>query len=99
MKNFEFYDNVVIIVRINVEFLEIVNFLEDEKIFYILNNEKNILEYFGIFECFELLKYLVYENELVLFNFIFFFLSNFGINEIEILLKNKKEVFLYINFL
>ncbi|WP_339016660.1 exodeoxyribonuclease V subunit beta [Fusobacterium animalis] len=98
LKNFEPYDNVAIIARTNAELSEIANLLEDEKIPYILNNEKNISEYSGIFECFELLKYLVYENELALFNFISSPLSNFGTNEIEILLKNKKELFSYINF-
>ena len=98
LKKFEPYDNVVIIARTNAELSEIANLLEDEKIPYILNNEKNISEYSGIFECFELLKYLVYENELALFNFISSPLSNFGTDEIEILLKNKKELFSYINF-
>ena len=98
LKKFEPYDNVAIIARTNAELSEIANLLEDEKIPYILNNEKNISEYSGIFECFELLKYLVYENELALFNFISSPLSNFGTDEIEILLKNKKELFSYINF-
>ncbi|BEO95943.1 exodeoxyribonuclease V subunit beta [Fusobacterium nucleatum] len=98
LKKFEPYDNVAIIARTNAELSEIANLLEDEKIPYILNNEKNISEYSGIFECFELLKYLVYENELALFNFISSLLSNFGTDEIEILLKNKKELFSYINF-
>ena len=98
LKKFYPYDNVAIIARTNAELLEIANLLEDEKIPYILNNEKNISEYSGIFECFELLKYLVYENELALFNFISSPLSNFGTAEIEILLKNKKELFSYINF-
>jgi len=98
LKKFEPYDNVAIIARTNAELSEIANLLEDKKIPYILNNEKNISEYSGIFECFELLKYLVYENELALFNFISSPLSNFGTAEIEILLKNKKELFLYINF-
>ena len=98
LKKFDPYDNVAIIARTNAELSEIANLLEDEKIPYILNNEKNISEYSGIFECFELLKYLVYENELALFNFISSPLSNFGTAEIEILLKNKKELFSYINF-
>lgn len=98
LKKFEPYDNVAIIARTNAELSEIANLLEDEKIPYILNNEKNISEYSGIFECFELLKYLVYENELALFNFISSSLSNFGTDEIEILLKKKKELFSYINF-
>ena len=98
LKKFEPYDNVAIIARTNAELSEIANLLEDKKIPYILNNEKNISEYSGIFECFELLKYLVYENELALFNFISSPLSNFGTDEIEILLKNKKELFSYINF-
>ena len=98
LKKFYPYDNVAIIARTNAELSEIANLLEDEKIPYILNNEKDISEYSGIFECFELLKYLVYENELALFNFISSPLSNFGTDEIEILLKNKKELFLYINF-
>ena len=98
LKKFYPYDNVAIIARTNAELLEIANLLEDEKIPYILNNEKNISEYSGIFECFELLKYLVYENELALFNFISSPLSNFGTDEIEILLKNKKELFSYMNF-
>lgn len=98
LKKFYPYDNVAIIARTNAELSEIANLLEGEKIPYILNNEKNISEYSGIFECFELLKYLVYENELALFNFISSPLSNFGTDEIEILLKNKKELFLYINF-
>ena len=98
LKKFEPYDNVAIIARTNAELSEIANLLEDEKIPYILNNEKNISEYSAIFECFELLKYLVYENELALFNFISSPLSNFGTDEIEILLKNKKELFSYINF-
>ena len=98
LKKIEPYDNVAIIARTNAELSEIANLLEDEKIPYILNNEKDILEYSGIFECFELLKYLVYENELALFNFISSPLSNFGTAEIEILLKNKKELFSYINF-
>lgn len=98
LKKFYPYDNVAIITRTNAELSEIANLLEDEKIPYILNNEKNISEYSCIFECFELLKYLVYENELALFNFISSPLSNFGTDEIEILLKNKKELFSYINF-
>ena len=98
LRKFYPYDNVAIIARTNAELSEIANLLEDEKIPYILNNEKNISEYSGIFECFELLKYLVYENELALFNFISSPLSNFGTAEIEILLKNKKELFSYINF-
>ena len=98
LKKFYPYDNVAIIARTNAELSEIANLLEDEKIPYILNNEKDISEYSGIFECFELLKYLVYENELALFNFISSPLSNFGTAEIEILLKNKKELFSYINF-
>ena len=98
LEKFVPYDNVAIIARTNAELLEIANLLEDKKIPYILNNEKNISEYSGIFECFELLKYLVYENELALFNFISSPLSNFGTVEIEILLKNKKELFSYINF-
>ena len=98
LKKFYPYGNVAIISRTNAELSEIANLLEDEKIPYILNNEKNISEYSGIFECFELLKYLVYENELALFNFISSPLSNFGTDEIEILLKNKKELFSYINF-
>lgn len=98
LKKFYPYDNVAIIARTNAELSEIANLLEDKKIPYILNNEKNISEYSGIFECFELLKYLVYENELALFNFISSPLSNFGTDEIEILLKNKKELFSYINF-
>ena len=98
LKKFYPYDNVAIIARTNAELSEIANLLEDEKIPYILNNEKNISEYSGIFECFELLKYLVYENELALFNFISSPFSNFGTDEIEILLKNKKELFSYINF-
>lgn len=98
LKKFYPYDNVAIIARTNAELSEIANLLEDKKIPYILNNEKNISEYSGIFECFELLKYLVYENELALFNFISSPLSNFGTAEIEILLKNKKELFSYINF-
>lgn len=98
LKKLKPYDNVAIIARTNAELSEIANLLEDEKISYILNNEKNISEYSGIFECFELLKYLVYENELALFNFISSPLSNFGTDEIEILLKNKKELFSYIKF-
>ncbi|QQS86572.1 UvrD-helicase domain-containing protein [Fusobacterium canifelinum] len=98
LKKLKTYDNVAIIARTNAELSEIANLLEDEKIPYILNNEKNISEYSGIFECFELLKYLVYENELALFNFISSPLSNFGTDEIEILLKNKKELFSYIKF-
>ena len=98
LEKFAPYDNVAIIARTNAELSEIANLLEDKKIPYILNNEKNISEYSGIFECFELLKYLVYENELALFNFISSPLSNFGTVEIEILLKNKEEVFSYINF-
>ena len=98
LEKFAPYDNVAIIARTNAELSEIANLLEDKKIPYILNNEKNISEYSGIFECFELLKYLVYENELALFNFISSPLSNFGTVEIEILLKNKKELFSYINF-
>ncbi|WP_195339903.1 exodeoxyribonuclease V subunit beta [Fusobacterium sp. 1001295B_180824_G3] len=98
LKKFESYDNMAIIARTNVELSEIASLLEDEKIPYILNNEKDISEYSGIFECFELLKYLVYENELALFNLISSPLSNFGTDEIEILLKNKKELFSYIDF-
>ena len=64
LKNFEPYDNIAIIARTNAELSKIANLLENEKIPYILNNEKDISEYSGIFECFELLKYLVYENEL-----------------------------------
>ncbi|MDC7956504.1 UvrD-helicase domain-containing protein, partial [Fusobacterium simiae] len=98
LKKFESYDNMAIIARTNAELSEIASLLEDEKIPYILNNEKDISEYSGIFECFELLKYLVYENELALFNLISSPLSNFGTDEIEILLKNKKELFSYIDF-
>ena len=98
LKAFEPYDNVAIIARTNNELNEIAQLLENEKIPYILNNEKNISEYPGIFECFELLKYLIYENELALFNFISSPLSNIGTEDIEVLLKNKKEVLSYINF-
>ena len=98
LKAFEPYDNVAIIARTNGELNEIAQLLENEKIPYILNNEKNISEYPGIFECFELLKYLIYENDLALFNFISSPLSNLGTEDIEILLKNKKEVLSYINF-
>ena len=98
LKAFEPYDNVAIIARTNGELNEIAQLLENEKIPYILNNEKNISEYPGIFECFELLKYLIYENDLALFNFISSPLSNIGTVDIEVLLKNKKEVLSYINF-
>ncbi|PHH97665.1 UvrD-helicase domain-containing protein [Fusobacterium nucleatum] len=98
LEKFETYNDIAIIARTNAELSEIANLLEDKKIPYILNNKKDISEYSGIFECFELLKYLVYENELSLFNFISSPLSNFGTDEIEILLKNKKELFSYINF-
>ncbi len=98
LKAFEPYDNVAIIARTNNELNEIAQLLENEKIPYILNNEKDISEYPGIFECFELLKYLIYENELALFNFISSPLSNIGTEDIEVLLKNKKEVLSYINF-
>ena len=98
LKTFEPYDNVAIIARTNGELNEIAQLLENEKIPYILNNEKSISEYPGIFECFELLKYLIYENDLALFNFISSPLSNLGTEDIEILLKNKKEVLSYINF-
>ena len=98
LKAFEPYDNVAIIARTNGELNEIVQLLENEKIPYILNNEKSISEYPGIFECFELLKYLIYENDLALFNFISSPLSNIGTVDIEVLLKNKKEVLSYINF-
>ena len=98
LKAFEPYDNVAIIARTNNELNEIAQLLENEKIPYILNNEKNISEYPGIFECFEFLKYLIYENELALFNFISSPLSNIGTEDIEVLLKNKKEVLSYINF-
>ena len=98
LKAFEPYDNVAIIARTNGELNEIAQLLENEKIPYILNNEKSISEYPGIFECFELLKYLIYENDLALFNFISSPLSNIGTVDIEVLLKNKKEVLSYINF-
>ena len=98
LKAFEPYDNVAIIARTNGELNETAQLLENEKIPYILNNEKNISEYPGIFECFELLKYLIYRNELALFNFISSPLSNIGTDDIEILLKNKKEVLSYIDF-
>ena len=41
---------------------------------------------------------MIYENELALFNFISSPLSNIGTEDIEVLLKNKKEVLSYINF-
>ena len=44
LKKFEPYDNVAIIARTNAELSEIANLLEDKKIPYILNNEKNISE-------------------------------------------------------
>ena len=81
-----------------LNFQKIANLLGDKKNSYILNNEKNISEYSGIFECFELLKYLVYENELALFNFISSPLSNFGTDEIEILLKKQKRIIFIYKF-
>ena len=98
LRRFAPYDNVAIIARTNGELNEIAQLLESENIPYILNNEKNISEYPGIFECFELLKFLIYGDELALFNFISSPLSNIGTKDIEILLKNKDELLSYINF-
>ena len=98
LQHFAPYDNVAIIARTNNELNEIAQLLESEGIPYILNNDKDISEYPGIFECFELLKYLIYGYELALFNFISSPLSNIGTEDIEVLLKNKNDVLSYINF-
>ena len=98
LQHFAPYDNVAIIARTNNELNEIAQLLESEGIPYILNNDKDISEYPGIFECFELLKYLIYGYELALFNFISSPLSNIGTEDIEVLLKNKNDVLSYIDF-
>ena len=98
LQHFAPYDNVAIIARTNNELNEIAQILESESIPYILNNDKDISEYPGIFECFELLKYLIYGYELALFNFISSPLSNIGTEDIEVLLKNKNDVLSYIDF-
>ena len=91
-------DDVAILARTNDELKKIAAFLEENGRKYVLNNKNNFAENPGIFECVEFLKYLVYDDELALFNFISSSLSNFGTEEIEYLLKNKSQLISYLNF-
>ena len=85
-------DDVAILARTNDELKEIAAFLEENGRKYVLNNKNNFTENSGIFECVEFLKYLVYDDELALFNFISSSLSNFGTEEIEYLLAGLDKI-------
>lgn len=91
------YSDIAIIARTNNELIEIASILEDEKIPYILSTKKNTQELSGVFEYLELLRYLIYDKELPLFNFLASDLSSFGTDEIELLLKSKNETLNYLN--
>lgn len=91
------YSDIAIITRTNNELIEIASILEDEKIPYILSTKKNTQELSGVFEYLELLRYLIYDKELPLFNFLASDLSSFGTDEIELLLKSKNETLNYLN--
>lgn len=91
------YSDIAVIARKNKDLKEIANLLEDRKIPYNLNTKNKVETFAGIFEYLELLKYLVYDNELAIFNFISSELSGFGTDEIEVLLKNKNEFLNYLN--
>lgn len=91
------YSDIAIIARTNNELIEIASILEDEKIPYILSTKKEIKDLSGIFEYLEFLKYLIYDKELSLFNFLASDLSSFGTEEIEFLLKSKVKTLNYLN--
>ncbi|MBQ3438200.1 MAG: UvrD-helicase domain-containing protein, partial [Fusobacterium sp.] len=91
------YSDIAIIARKNSELKEIAEILEEEKIPYKLSFEKNINNLSGVFELIQLLKYLIFDRELSLFNFLASDLSFFGTDEIEFLLKNKEETLNYLN--
>ncbi len=91
------YSDVAIIARTNNDLVEIADILEEEKIPYILSTKKSTQELSGIFEYLELLRYLVYNKELSLFNFLASDLSSFGTDEIELLLKSKTKTLNYLN--
>lgn len=93
---FKNYSDVAIIARTNGELIEIASLLEEEKIPYVLSTKKNTQELSGVFEYLELLRYLIYDKELSLFNFLASDLSSFGTFEIEILLKSKSETLNYL---
>ncbi|MCI5725243.1 UvrD-helicase domain-containing protein, partial [Fusobacterium sp.] len=63
------YSDIAIIARTNKELKEIAEALEEKKIPYHLSTKRNIEDSRGIFEYLELLKYLIYDRKLSLFNF------------------------------
>lgn len=91
------YSDIAIIARTNNDLKEIADLLEDEKIPYTLSTKKDLKELSGIFEYLELLKYLLYDRELSLFNFLASDLTTFGTDELEFLLKNKEKTLNFLN--
>lgn len=91
------FSDFAIIARTNKDLKEIAKKLEDKKIPYNLTQKSDIYKTNGIFEYLEFLKYLIYDNELAIFNFIASDLSNFGTKILETFLKNKKSLIDYLN--
>lgn len=91
------YSDIAIIARTNKELKEIAEALEEKKIPYHLSTKRNIEDSRGIFEYLELLKYLIYDRKLSLFNFLASDLTFLGTEEIEFLLKNKDKTFNYLD--
>lgn len=95
--NLKSYNDIAIIGRKNSDLEEIAKLLEIEKIPYTLNRKQNFKNINPIFEIIEFFKYILRDNELALFNFISSDISDFGTDEIEFLLKNKKQFLNYLN--
>ncbi len=94
--NLKSYDDIAILARGNQTLQDISNLLEFENIPHCLHKSEEIYESPVLFEFFELLKYLFLDDDLALFNFLASDLTNFGTDELEILLKNKRE---FLNYL
>lgn len=95
--NLSSYNDIAIIGRKNSDLEEIAKLLEVERIPYTLNRKQNFKNINPIFEIIEFFKYILRDNELALFNFISSDISDFGTDEIEFLLKNKKQFLNYLN--
>ena len=96
IKKYNSYEDVAIISRKNETLKEIASVLEDEKIPYIRSGSNNLDEYKGIYECCELINYLVCGTELSLYNFLSSEISEIGTNELKKLLTNKNALISYI---
>lgn len=91
------YSDIAIIARKNDELEKIAAILEEHKIPYSLSKKRETKSISGIFEYLELLNYLLYDKDLSFFNFLASDLSDFGTEEIELLLKNKTKTLNFIN--